>query len=345
MERKKVTYLINTLDYGGAEKGMIRLLSGLPSSEFNVTALLLKESDSDIKKDIPEWVTVKELNMMSRPTPSQLVSLYREIAQADIVVGSLFPSIVVGSVIGTISRQPDIYTWKHNQGKRDGIVSLLNSLSFWLSDGVFVDSDPTKEALAEHGVPERKISVLPLSGVNVEQYPAVEHKPTDTIRIGTIGRVVDAKGYPELLECADILEDFEFHVIGTGPLADELDWSRPNVVYHGFVDDDVLLRLLGTFDIYFQPSRAEGLCITAIEGMAAGLPVVASDVGGLTRSVVDGVTGYHVEQGNIDGYCSYLKQLANDYELRKQLGESGRNRVKERYSNDALVKQFRRVIK
>jgi glycosyltransferase involved in cell wall biosynthesis len=178
----------------------------------------------------------------------------------------------------------------------------------------------------------------------MERYPTIKHEGTEDIRVGTVSRLIQAKGYDYLLSCATRLPNLEYHVVGGGPLEQPLRNKSPdNVTIHGHIDME-LSQLWSSFDIYFQPSRYEGLCITAIEAMACGLPVVASRVGGLTESVINGETGYLVEQGDVDRYCTQLERLASDPTLRQELGDAGRERVESTFTAEEFAARFRNVI-
>ena len=346
MTRLNLTYLINKIDYGGAEIGAVRLLSGLDHDQFDVTLATLKEINPDLKAELPDRVTIHELRLNSKPSFRDTRGLWRSISNADVLVGSLFPSIVLGSMAGTVCRVPKIYVWRHNTTEIGRFRKQANLLSFRLADGVFVDSNSTKTIVSGWGIADSAITILPLSGIEIDDFPRVTHTRSETsVRIGTVGRLVEQKGYPELLECAARLPEFEFHIVGDGSLSEDLKRSPDNVVLHGRVEQDELYRLWRSFDVYFQPSRHEGLCITAIEAMACGLPVVASDVNGLTESIVDGTTGYLVPQGDIGGYCDALSTLADDPPLRSEFGTAGRHRVEERYTRAALAVNFTAAVR
>ena len=346
MNSPKLVYLINAVDYGGAEIGMVRLLSGLDEDEFDVTVVALKNANPDVARELPSHITVQSLNLHTKLNPEKFVTLYRNISESDVLICSLFPSVFLGTVFGKVSRVPKIYTWKHNITNDRKVRKVFNSISFKLSDGMFVDSKSAKEILVDWGIDENQIQILPLAGIGIDEYPTVNHtRIGGDVRIGTVGRLTETKGYLELLECAEALPEYEFHVVGDGPLADELRNGPSNVVWHGEKSPEELKQhFWGSFDVYLQPSRFEGLCITAIEAMASGLPVVASEVGGLTESVVHGETGFLVPQGDIGGYCSRIKELANDPELRARFGRAGKQRVEDRYSAEALANQFCEAI-
>ena len=90
-------------------------------------------------------------------------------------------------------------------------------------------------------------------------------------------------------------------------------------------------------DVILLPSANEGTPVSVIEALAAGRPAVATRVGGVPDVVRDGVDGFLVDVGDVDALAERLARLANDPELRRTMGESGRARVLERYAVGRLV--------
>jgi glycosyltransferase involved in cell wall biosynthesis len=106
-------------------------------------------------------------------------------------------------------------------------------------------------------------------------------------------------------------------------------------------------RALAAADVACVPSLKEGLSVFSLEAQAAGLPVVASAVGGLTESVEDGVTGRLVPPGDEAALAAALGDLLADPALRRRLGDAARVRVRERFTAarmaEATVGLYRRV--
>jgi len=115
-----------------------------------------------------------------------------------------------------------------------------------------------------------------------------------------------------------------------------------NVTLHGLVED--IPSFLAECDIYFQPSRWEGLCITALEAMAAGLPVVGSNVGSIGRNVKASGSGFLYEPHDVDGFVTGIKTLVEDPELRQRFGEQSRETVGQNFTKKVLVDEFKRAI-
>ena len=98
--------------------------------------------------------------------------------------------------------------------------------------------------------------------------------------------------------------------------------------------------LLAASDIFVLASRREGLGVAALEAMAAGVPVVASRVGGLSQAVVEGETGFLVEPENSNGMADAIVRLAKDANLRREIGQRGRERVAQKFGITEQAKQY-----
>jgi glycosyltransferase involved in cell wall biosynthesis len=325
---------------------MARLLSELDPEKFDITVVAIADTPPDVVSFLPCHVKLKHLKLDSRNTLRGLGEIVKTLRSTDILVCSLFHATAVGVPLGTVLRVPQILVWQHNTVYSSRLRSLYYRLAYRIADQVLADSDSVRKMLVGSiGIPEKKITTLPIAGVDTGRLQPGENTKDSQIKIGTVGRLVEQKGHVELLRTARELSGYEFHVVGDGPMYDELTESAPDNVYiHGRVDDEELLTRLQKSDIYFQPSRHEGLCMTVIEAMACGLPVVASAVGGITESVVPDQTGFLCESGEITCYTRHLKQLAENDELRAKMGRSGRERVISEYSKEALRRQFRKAI-
>ena len=92
-----------------------------------------------------------------------------------------------------------------------------------------------------------------------------------------------------------------------------------------------------------QPEFGEGFGLAALEGMAAGRPVLATDFGPLPEIVVDGVTGFVIPARSTEGFTRAIAALADDPALRRRLGDQARRRANEDFSLEAMVQATRAV--
>jgi phosphatidylinositol alpha-mannosyltransferase len=189
------------------------------------------------------------------------------------------------------------------------------------------------------------------NGVEIE--PFVNAQPFEELRDGTlnilfVGRLEDRKGLTYLLRGYHRLRkrrvDARLIVVGDGPRLRE--YRRyvatrriRDVEFVGHVPLDAKLRYFASADIFCAPSTGqESFGIVLLEAMAAGLPIVASDIHGYKQVVSRDVEGYLVEPRNPRAIAAALYKLARDPELRDRMGEAGRAKAPE-YSWERVTEQ------
>jgi mannosyltransferase len=96
-------------------------------------------------------------------------------------------------------------------------------------------------------------------------------------------------------------------------------------------------------DIYVAPQRWEGFGVTPLEAMASGVPVVATTVGAFRAQIADGTTGYLVSPGDVPAMVGHIEKLIADPQLRKHMGEAGRERVVKNFGIDTEAEAINRV--
>jgi glycosyltransferase involved in cell wall biosynthesis len=180
-------------------------------------------------------------------------------------------------------------------------------------------------------------------GVDVERFRYSEPPrkgDQDAKYIFMSGRVADVrKGLPVLRQAADILreerDDFKVWVTH-----DDITMNDEVVEVIGWHKHDELAEICTRADICVAPSLwAEPFGMVAVEAMACGRPIVASRVGGLADSVVDGETGFLVPPDDPAALADKLRVLLDDYELRLEMGRRGRARVEEKFHWPRIVEK------
>lgn len=196
-----------------------------------------------------------------------------------------------------------------------------------------------------NGIPTARFSPDPLRRALART--ALDVTP-DTVLLGCVGRLVGLKNHRFLLERMPALcracPDIALVIVGGGPLEDEL---RAHAAALGLADRVRILgartdtaELLSAMDIFVLPSLTEGLSIALLEACAAGLPVVATAVGGNPEIVTDGVTGRLVEPGDASGMHDALLGLATDAGVRHRVGGAARRWVEEHGSVEAMQQRY-----
>ncbi len=150
--------------------------------------------------------------------------------------------------------------------------------------------------------------------------------PADAVMIISIGELIERKNHEVIIRALGKLQrqDIYYVICGKGPLQAYLsDLSQKlgvHTIFLGFRQD--IPELCHIADISALPSKIEGLGLAGIEAMAAGVPLVSSNVHGIMDYVVDGETGYAVSPHDVDGFAEALHRLAVDPELRANMRES-----------------------
>lgn len=231
------------------------------------------------------------------------------------------------------------------------------------SDVLVAVSPEVRNELVELGVaPQEKFVVIRL-GIPLaerlgdptadEDYRHLYGIPPDAFVVGWVGRMTGVKDTGAVLEIVRAAReqgvDAVLCMVGDGPdrerleqLAHELGIAR-SCYFVGYQED--VAGYYRLFDAFVLPSVNEGTPVSAIESLASGTPVVANRVGGVPDVIRDGVDGFLVEQGDVEGAAAKLATLAEDPELRAKLGQAGRTRVLERYAVSRLVDDVDRLYR
>lgn len=166
--------------------------------------------------------------------------------------------------------------------------------------------------------------------------------------VGVVAQLRPAKRHDLLIRAAARLKDrfprLRLLIAGQGEIEEDLRALAVNrgvekqVVFAGYRSDvDHLLRGM---DIFALPSDVEGQPVSVLEAMNAGLPVVASRVGGLPEIIVAGETGFLCQPGNVEELCQALIRLMDSPELRRQMGDAGQVRVQKHFSAERMTRRF-----
>ncbi len=343
----EVLYIINSLNVGGAQVGLCRLLNGLNSDELQVHIFVLNDYDQNIINRLPDWVTYDIIDASVMNGVRKSCKLIKKTRTADVIVGSLFHATILARILGIISTKSAVATWQHNENFKNKHRQRLIGLTNTLSDVVLADSEHVAEVYQNlFDVNSDFVRSVPIAGINMDQYSQRQHLDRDIIRVGSVGSLTPQKNYQALIKVADKMHDenVQFLVAGDGPeresLKKEINRRKlDNIKLLGKIES--VAEFLSQIDIYVQPSVWEGLCITVIEAMAVGLPVIGSRTGGIQQNVHDGKNGFLCDPNNIECIVDSIGVLSHDVEMRTQFGNYGCKVVQNKYTQSVLVSKFK----
>jgi glycosyltransferase involved in cell wall biosynthesis len=167
----------------------------------------------------------------------------------------------------------------------------------------------------------------------------------DGVVVGNVARLAEQKGHRDLVAAAPLVlerhPDTRFVVAGDGQLRAELETlARPLGERFAFLGErDDVPDLLASFAVFACPSHFEGLCLAVIEAQAAGVPVVATPVGGIVENVVDGQTGLLVPPNDPAALADAIIRILDDPELGRAFAERARPRVLQRYAQERMIQR------
>jgi glycosyltransferase involved in cell wall biosynthesis len=231
---------------------------------------------------------------------------------------------------------------------------LAARLKYRLYGRIITISEAIRQVLLSEGVPAEKISCVP-SAVDHRRYAKPCDRgwflrefglqPTDRT-IGMIAQFIPRKGHRFLIEAAPEIiarcPEARFILFGKGPLQEDVrkmcDRNRigDKMIFAGFRTD--LERILPCLDLLVHPARMEGLGVSLLQAAAAGVPIVASRVGGIPEIVQDGVNGYLIDVGDRRAIIRRVIELLANPEKAHRFGLAGRMIARSRFSIDAMVK-------
>jgi glycosyltransferase involved in cell wall biosynthesis len=238
-------------------------------------------------------------------------------------------------------------------------VRAYEALDRWhlrFLDHVVCVSDGQAARVRKTGVPDDRVTVIRNSSrpeAFADPDPAYrqrlwDHFPTDAPVVLAAGRLSPEKGFAVLVEAAARVPAAGFVLFGDGPERDKLEGRVRDLGIAdrfrmpGFTRE--LDRLLPWADVVVLPSFTEGMPNVALEASAAGVPVVATAVGGTPEAVADGETGYLVPPGDPTALVDRILALLRDVPTRRRMGAAGRRRMRDEFSFEAQAAAYVRLL-
>ena len=356
--RPDLFLMVNTLERGGTERQFVTLATALALGAFEVGVGCLVRRGEFLDK-VPEILEFSPGGSLYRlRSLRSRIALARYLRRRRVAVAHAFDFYAnlmlipaarlarVPVVIGSHRQLGDLQTWKQFHAQ---------NIAFGLCDRIVCNSQAAADRLRRTGVRSSKLVVIP-NGLSEEAFaaaaPALAVSPEVT-RIGMIARMNDAaKNHRTFLRVAARLaskfEHLEFILAGDGPLRPELETFAAQVGLGGKVhflgDRHDIPAVLASLDITMLPSSSESLSNVILESMAAGIPVIAADVGGNSELVRESETGLLVPL-NVDSFVRAAEHLLLNPEQRKEYGERAKVEASSRYRIAAISESYEQLYK
>jgi len=358
----RVMFVITSMPVGGAETLLVELVRRLDRERFSPELCCLKYLDplgEVLAREIPAFTGL----LAHKYDFAVLWRLVRLISRrridAVITVGA-GDKMFWGRLAAWLAGVPVICSALHSTGLPDH-VELPNRLLAPITDAFIAVAAPHGRYLAQHeGCPADKVRVIP-NGVDLERFhprwpdgllqQELGLAPKNPV-VGIVAALRPEKNHPLFLRAAALvhreLPQARFLIVGDGPQRDELEslaaeLSISEVVHFLGTRHDVP-EVLALVDVLVLSSHMEANPISILEAMAAEKPVVATRVGSVEETVVDGKTGYLVAPDEAGGVAQRVVELLKDRPRAAAMGRAGRERVIANWSIDRTVEGYQDLI-
>ncbi|MBI5352971.1 MAG: glycosyltransferase [Chloroflexi bacterium] len=249
---------------------------------------------------------------------------------------------------GIIENFPDSYgkvhTWLINHGTAQTLVAVSSRIR----------EQAIREGVNEHRIQVIKNGIEPLSleGISRPEFRKEAGLKDDELFLISVGRLAYQKAHSILIQSMPaLLKEFpnlKLGICGGGVLKRRLETQ---ILELGISDSvkllgrwDSVTGFLAVADIFVLPSRWEGLPIALLEGMSAGLPVVATNVEGVDEVVKDGEHGFLVPVEDVNELTNAILKLLKDKHLRLNMGAAAKRHVLEYYTEDIMCEQYAQIM-
>ena len=337
---------------GGTERQMIELIQRLDRGRFDVHVACFDRKGAWLAA-VEECATVTAFPIRGFARPATLARAAtfarwcraRRIAvlqTCDLYANAFaLPMAMVAGVPVRLGSRREL-----NPDKTPAQIALQRH-AYRCAHGIVANSRAAARQLYSEGIGADLVRVI-ANGISLERFNARPFAGRPVRTIVTVANLRKEKAHEVLLAAAARLRSAHPHVhfliVGDGPRAAELHRLaatlrvQTQVTFLGHRED--VPALLARADAFVLPSRSEAFPNGAIEAMAAGLPVIASRVGGLSELIEDGKTGVLVEPDDPVALAEAIESLVASPARAEALGAAAREEVARHYSFDRMVREF-----
>ncbi|MBI5789086.1 MAG: glycosyltransferase [Candidatus Schekmanbacteria bacterium] len=352
--------VIGQLSWGGAEKQQLyEMVIRLDRTRFNPTVFCLSEKDypygEKLTKQGIKVYTFKRKSNFDLIRLFKLAWLFKK-EKIQIVHALLYIAVVYSyfacKLAGIKAFIPSVLGYRKSPS---ALRKFFDTLALNSAAIVMVNSLDLKDYLVDNlGLDESKIITI-FNGIDPDLFKLTEDRgiikaqlglPSDSQVVGIISRDAVAKNIPLFIQAAKILAAQKEHLcfVLAGQGLDQTakagwlkDFSlRDRFFFLGTRDD--IPRILQVFDVLVLTSISEGLPGAIMEAMAARKPVVATNVGGCSELVEDGVSGFLVPSNQPEPLVAAINRVLADKNLAEAFGKRGRRIIEERFSLRQMLK-------
>jgi glycosyltransferase involved in cell wall biosynthesis len=358
-----ILFLTTHLNTGGITSYLFSLSKGLIMLGCRVVVV---SSGGNMENDF-KTVGAKVINVSIQTKSDVSLKIYFALPKIlrimkeekiDIIHAQTRITQVLARMLSRLTKKPALSTC-HGYFKKRLFRRLFPC---WGSKTIAISTQVREHLIKDFGLDENKV-VLIENGIDLKQFKVADEaerkmvrqkfKLGDELLIGIIARLSEVKGQDILIQAfkkvVEQIPNAKLIIVGEGKTDAELRnltlllHVNKQVLFYPIVNQTS--ETLSLFDLFVMPSRQEGLGLSIIEAQAAGLPVVASRVGGIPTLIEDGQTGVLVDPENIKMLADAMIALLSDKNKRQTIGYNARRFVETRFSLERMAEQTLNLYK
>lgn len=371
-EKTNIAFVTANLSLIGPGIILRSLIKNLDKEKYNLfvfSIIKIPKSmrHSSIREDLlKEGTTIIEFNF---PKPLDLCSVinlwhYFKKYKIDIVHTHLVRAHIYGRISARLARVPVIVStvhnmdhWKKNKNPFHKLASLIDKITASYADKIVTVSNAVGDYIREWQKIQVEKTVTIYNGIDLEKFGLQNdrsqisqelHLAVNGTIVTFIGRLDIQKGCEYLLRAAaESLQEeknIQFLIVGEGRLKEELLSLTSKLgidketIFTGFRED--IQNILTHTDIFVMPSLWEGFGLSLVEAMAAGKPVIATNVGPLPELINHEETGFIVPARNHRALSVAILTLVKNKELREKMGKKAQDRVREKFDSLRMAQNY-----
>lgn len=342
----KVAHVVSSLNIGGAERFVIDLCEVQKSNGKQPSIISLGQPGESLEQ---------ECRILNTPVYSyksslvvKLISIFFKLRKFDVIHIHTPHALKFLRFVLPLTKAKIIYT-RHGAAVYGSAAWLklhkftakyIHAASFVSQEGLDIFKQTHKWKNVPSSVIDNGVLIRPIEKKTVER---------SVLRIGSVGRMIPLKNQMSLLRAASLLpmsiqEKLEINYFGDGECLTILQEynSRQHwpvkVYFHGMVNDRD--KIYSSFDILAVTSETEGLSMVIIEAMANRIPVIATNVGGNPKLVIDDKTGYLFDYNNDQKLADILQYFAENNKLISELGNEAFSYINDNFSLEVTAKKY-----
>jgi glycosyltransferase involved in cell wall biosynthesis len=351
--RPLVLHVTHELGAGGAELLVYELVSRLPSKEYDAQAVTVLGGGSFESMFHDNELPLHIFSRKGFFGIGTIIDLYRLFKRERpmIVHTHLFLADTWGRIAARLVGVPHIVSTEHNVNPSYGSIKrLVNRILSKITDvHIAVSKDVKRVMIQKDHVDSKKIRVI-VNGIDLERVIQRGARPFhDLPRFIVVGRLASQKDHATLLKALALVKrPWRLQIVGTGELEGQLRnlaerlHIASRVEWLGFRDRDSIPALFSEADVFFFPSKYEGLGLAAIEAAAAGVPIIASDLQPLRELLGDDDVRYF-SSGDVSELAKAINETLNDPVSSVLKAARAVPKIRAQVSIERMVEQYAKI--